>query len=118
VTTVVVVDDHAGFRTMVRAMLIDGGFQVVGEATAGAAALAVVAGVTPDVVLLDVHLPDMDGFAVSRALRSGGVTAKIVLCSVRPATDYGSRTGSCGADGFLPKADLTADTLRTLLRAR
>ena len=115
VTTVVVVDDHAGFRAMARALLADGGFRVIGEATTGAQALALAAGLAPEVMLLDVQLPDIDGFAVSRALRSAGSETRVVLCSVRAAADYGTRVGTCGATGFLTKSELTAAALRAIL---
>lgn len=117
-TTVLVVDDHAGFRGMARVLLADGGFQVIGEAADGARALAAAAELAPDVVLLDVGLPDMDGFAVTRALRAVHATTWVVLCSVRAAADFGSRIDASGADGFLTKSALTADALRALLRVR
>lgn len=116
-TTVVVVDDHDGFRAMAAVLLAADGFRVVGEAATGEQALTVVAALTPDVVLLDVQLPDIDGFAVLRSLRRAGVPAKVVLCSVRVASDYGSRLQGCGAAGFLTKSALTAGALRRLLRA-
>jgi two-component system chemotaxis response regulator CheY len=115
--TVVIVDDHSGFRAMARALLLDGGFQVVGEATTGGQALAVVAELAPDVVLLDVRLPDLDGFTVCRMVRDAGSVARVVLCSVGTGADYGSRVRDCGAAGFLPKAALTADAVRRLCGA-
>jgi len=115
-TTVVVVDDHDGFRTMAAVLLAADGFRVVGEAATGQQAVAVVAALAPEVVLLDVQLPDIDGFAVLRSLRRAGVPAKVVLCSVRAAGDYGSRLEGCGATGFLTKSALTAGALRSLLR--
>jgi two-component system nitrate/nitrite response regulator NarL len=116
VTTVVVVDDHAGFRAMAGALLTTSGFRVVGEAATGAEALATVAALAPDVVLLDVQLPDIDGFAVLRSLRGAGLETRVVLCSVRTAADYGARLDGCGASGFLTKSALTAEALRSLLR--
>ncbi|MEO8687131.1 MAG: response regulator [Solirubrobacteraceae bacterium] len=59
VRTVPVVDDHAGFRELARALLEEGGDSVVGEATAGVTALAACRRLRPDAVLLDVHLPDI-----------------------------------------------------------
>jgi two-component system, chemotaxis family, chemotaxis protein CheY len=115
-TTVVVVDDHAGFRAMAGVLLTTGGFRVVGEAATGAEALATVAALAPDVVLLDVQLPDIDGFAVLRSLRGSGLATRVVLCSVRMAADYGARLDGCGAAGFLTKSALTAEALRSLLR--
>ncbi|MEJ3748796.1 response regulator [Actinomycetes bacterium KLBMP 9797] len=116
-TTVVVVDDHAGFRAMAGVLLASGGFRVVGEAATGAEALTVVAALLPDVVLLDVHLPDTDGFAVLRSLRTAGLATRVVLCSVRMAADLGARLDGCGAAGFLTKSALTAEALSRLVRA-
>lgn len=115
-TTVVVVDDHAGFRAMAGALLTSGGFRVVGEAATGAEALAVVAALVPDVVLLDIQLPDIDGFVVLRSLRAAGLATRVVLCSVRMAADFGARLDGCGAAGFLTKSALTAEALTCLLR--
>ncbi|WP_323373647.1 response regulator transcription factor [Plantactinospora alkalitolerans] len=116
-TTVVVVDDHAGFRTMAAVLLSAGGFRIAGEASTGAEALAMITALVPDVVLLDVQLPDTDGFAVLRSLRQQGIASRVVLCSVRAATDYGARLDACGATGFLTKSALTAERLRIMLGA-
>jgi DNA-binding NarL/FixJ family response regulator len=116
-TTIVVVDDHVGFRTMAGALLTTGGFQVVGEAATGADALAVIAALAPDAVLLDLQLPDIDGFAILRSLRRAGLASRVVLCSVRVAADFGARLEQCGAAGFLTKSALTAEAVRSLLEA-
>lgn len=117
--TVVVVDDYAGFRAMARVLLTGGGFVVVGEAATGAQALVLVATLAPESVLLDVQLPDMDGFTVCRALRARGCTARVVLCSVLDPADYGSgRIADSGADGFLAKADLTVEAFTAIVRGR
>lgn len=72
--TVVLVDDHAGFRALARRMLVDDGFQVIAEAVSSVEAAAAVARLRPDLVLLDMRLPDLDGFAVAeqRAELAGG----------------------------------------------
>jgi two-component system, chemotaxis family, chemotaxis protein CheY len=116
-TTVVVVDDHAGFRTMAAMLLAADGFQVVGQAATGVEGLAMIAALVPDVVLLDVQLPDIDGFAVLVSMRRAGLATRVVLCSVRTAADFGARLEGCGADGFLAKSALTAGALRSLLGA-
>lgn len=116
-TTVVVVDDHAGFRTMAAMLLAADGFEIIGEAATGAEALVMIAALAPDVVLLDVQLPDLDGFAVLRHLRAAGLATRVVLCSVRGASDFGARLDSCDATGFLTKSALTAEALRSMLWA-
>lgn len=115
--SVVIVDDHAGFRRMARRMLDDAGFDVVGEAGDGASALATVARLRPAMVLLDVQLPDLDGFAVVRLLEEGGSGAAVILTSSRSASDYGARLAESSARGFIPKAELSGPALACLLGA-
>ena len=66
--TVLIVDDHAAFRASARALLQAEGFDVIGEATDGAAAVAAVAALRPQIVLLDIQLPDLDGLPVAEQL--------------------------------------------------
>ena len=96
VRTVLVVDDHAGFRELARTLLEDGGYAVVGEAGDGATALRAARSLHPDAVLLDVHLPDMDGFAVAAALAREEPAPRVVLTSAD--TDERS-VRCCGAGG-------------------
>jgi DNA-binding NarL/FixJ family response regulator len=111
---VLIVDDHAGFRSQARALLEAEGFDVVGEASDGASALAAARELGADVVLLDVQLPDIDGFDVASQLSAD---ASVVLVSSREAADYGSLVQACGACGFIAKADLSGASLRALLPA-
>ena len=113
--TVLIVDDHPSFRQTARALLESEGFEVVGEAEDGASAIAQAKRLRPDVMLLDVQLPDMDGFAVSATLCRNGWSPQIVLTSSRDMSDFGSLVKTCGARGFVPKAELSADRLSTLL---
>jgi DNA-binding NarL/FixJ family response regulator len=113
--TVLIVDDHPGFRGWARAVLQAEGFGVVGEAADGAAAIRAAGVLGPDVVLLDVQLPDMDGFQVAERLRGGGAGGAVVLISSRDAADYGTRVSSSRVAGFLAKADLTGAALAALL---
>src|SRR5207253_614515 len=109
--TVLMVDDHDGFRARARVMLEDAGFDVVGEAADAAAGIAAAERLRPDVVLLDIGLPDEDGFAVASRLRDDGTAARIVLISGRQAEDYGGRVERSAADGFIAKLDLTPERL-------
>ncbi len=113
--TAVVVDDQADFRHVARALLEAGGYQVVGEAGSGAEAVTVAVAKRPQVVLLDVQLPDTDGFAVSHELSRLLPATAVILCSVRDATDYGDRVGRSGARGFLSKTALSADAITRIL---
>lgn len=114
--TAVIVDDHAGFRAMARRMLEDEGYSVVGEAADGASAVVAVRALRPALVLLDIQLPDLDGFAVARRLADGGGGEVVVLTSTRTAEDYGSRLAGSAAHGFISKADLSGPALARVLR--
>jgi DNA-binding NarL/FixJ family response regulator len=115
--TILIVDDHPSFRTTARALLAAEGFEVVGEAEDGASAIAAVERLHPELVLLDVQLPDMDGFAVAARLGElNGTGPKIVLTSSRDAADFGRLVEGCGAVAFVPKAELSGAALRSVLR--
>jgi DNA-binding NarL/FixJ family response regulator len=112
--TVLIVDDHPSFRASARAILEADGFSIVGEAEDGATGLALLRKLRPDVVLLDVQLPDMSGFDV--CVECGDLdTTSVVLVSSRDATDYGSLIESSGARGFVPKADLSGAAITALI---
>jgi DNA-binding NarL/FixJ family response regulator len=114
--TVLIVDDHPSFRASARALLESGEFQVVGEASDGETALSAVRELHPDVILLDVQLPDMKGFDVCDEIESAdGWAPSIVLVSSRDLADYGDLVASSCARGFLPKADLSCEALSSLL---
>jgi DNA-binding NarL/FixJ family response regulator len=113
--TVLIVDDHPGFRGWARAVLQAEGFGVVGEAADGAAAIQAVRALRPEVVLLDIQLPDMNGFEVAERLCGHGVGGVVVLISSRDAADYGSRIATSPVAGFLAKADLSGAALAALL---
>jgi DNA-binding NarL/FixJ family response regulator len=114
--TVLIVDDHPAFRSAARALLEDAGFAVVGEAGDGASAIDAVLALRPEIVLLDVQLPDLDGFAVGDRLLRAGVAAAIVLTSTRSAASYRRRLASRPSWPFIPKADLTAESLAEAAR--
>jgi CheY-like chemotaxis protein len=111
---VLVVDDHPGFRRLARRVLERAGFRVA-EAVDGAEAVAEAERLRPDLVLLDVQLPDLDGFAVARSLAERGHPARVVLTSTREAADYGDRLRASSAVAFLPKTALSGAALKALL---
>ena len=112
---VLIVDDHPGFRAQARALLAAAGYEVVGEAADGESGVRVARDLSPDVMLLDVQLPDITGFEVARQLRGEPGQPAIVLISSRDASDYGRRIGRCGARGFISKAELPASALTAVL---
>jgi DNA-binding NarL/FixJ family response regulator len=114
--TVLIVDDHAGFRRSARARLEADGFEVVGEAVDGASAVTESARLRPGVVLLDIQLPDIDGFEIAERLTIGSDPPTVVLISSRDAESYGSRIEASSARGFLPKRHLTGAALADLMR--
>ncbi len=113
--TVLIVDDHDGFRESARALLEAEGFAVVGDAADGAAAVAAVARLRPDVVLLDVQLPDVDGFAVAGRLAALHEPPRVVLISSRDAVAYGPRLAAAPVCGFLAKQELSGASLAALV---
>ena len=115
VTTFLVVDDHPTFRRTARTLLESEGFEVVGEAVDGASAIEAAASLQPDAVLLDIYLPDMDGFEVAKALGRNGNPAAVILTSSRDSRDFGPLVERSGARGFIAKADLSGPALAALL---
>jgi DNA-binding NarL/FixJ family response regulator len=114
--TVLIVDDHPSFRSSAHAILEAEGFTVIGEAHDGASALALADRLQPDLVLLDVQLPDTTGFDVCSTLcEANGAGPDVVLVSSRDAADYGDQISACGARGFVPKAELSGAAIRSLL---
>ena len=113
---ILIVDDHPSFRASARAVLEADGFEVVGEAEDGESALEAVRALAPDVILLDVQLPDANGFDLCALICANpSRLPSIVLVSSRDATDYDGLIDTSPARGFISKADLTGDAVRALL---
>jgi two-component system, NarL family, nitrate/nitrite response regulator NarL len=110
---VVIVDDHSAFRAAARRLLEADGFEVVGEAADGAGAIAEIERLRPELVLLDVQLPDIDGFAVAERLPVDGPA--IVLISSRSRSSFRRRLAANPAWRFIPKAELSGDALAAAL---
>jgi len=113
--SVLVVDDHPAFRSSARRLLESEGYFVVGEAEDGRSALERAESLQPDLVLLDIQLPDIDGFEVARELKQAQSHALVVLISSRDEADYGSAIAESGARGFIPKGELSGPALARML---
>jgi DNA-binding NarL/FixJ family response regulator len=114
--TILIVDDHAGFRLSARSLLELDEFEVVGEAGDGHDALEAVTRLRPDVVLLDIGLPDMSGLDVAERLASTAAPrAVVVLISSRSPDQISARATGCGAAGFIAKDELSGAALGALL---
>ena len=113
--TVLIVDDHAAFRASARALLQAEGFEVIGEATDGAEAVEAVAIMRPQIVLLDIQLPDLDGLTVAEQLAAAPDPPAVVLISSRDAAAYGPRLRDTPARGFIAKSGLSGEALAALI---
>src|SRR5262249_11377673 len=113
--TVVIVDDHAGFRSSARALLEAAGFDVVGEAADGISALPAVGLLRPRIGLLDGQLPDIDGFEVADRLAGTGGPPAVVLVSTRAASAYRRRLARSRVRGFISKSELSGNALSALV---
>lgn len=112
--TVLVVDDHPSFRRLATTLLQTAGFSVLGEAGDGAAALTAVRELRPDVVLLDILLPDTTGFELTEVLAAEPDSPIVVLTSSRSASDFDGSLARSSARGFIAKRDLTAASFTAL----
>jgi DNA-binding NarL/FixJ family response regulator len=112
--TVLIVDDHPTFRASARLLLEAEGYDVIGEAGDGASAIARARELGPQVILLDVQLPDIDGFDVAARLLDSEDGPVVILTSSRDGADFGPLVERSGARGFIPKAELSGERLRAL----
>ena len=112
--SVLIVDDHGPFRASARRLLEAEGVAVVGEAANGQKAIAAARQLQPEMVLLDVQLPDVDGFEVAARLAALGVRSDVVLTSNRAAMEYGPLLAQAPVRGFIPKEELSAAALTGL----
>jgi DNA-binding NarL/FixJ family response regulator len=112
--SVLIVDDHASFREAARLLLEGAGFQVVGESEDAAGALEATMRLHPAIVLLDIGLPDRDGFEVAERLAEGEDPPAVILISSREVAWYRRRLAGSPARGFIAKGDLSAGAVEAL----
>ena len=113
--SILIVDDHPSFRASARRLLEGEGYEVVGEAADGPEALRAARELRPDVVLLDVRLPGLDGFAVARRITGVRGSPAVILISSREVDEWGRAVVEAGARGFISKADLSKRAMEELL---
>jgi two-component system response regulator EvgA len=114
-TKVLIVDDHPTFRSTARLLLESEGFDVVGEAPDGMSAIVAAGQLSPDLILLDVNLPDLDGFDVASRITAAEGAPAVVLTSSRDSSDFGPLVHRSGARGFIAKGELSGAALTELL---
>ena len=113
--TILIVDDHPSFRASARVVLESDGFDVIGEAADGASAISECCRLQPNVVLLDVQLPDIDGFDVCQQITAHNGHPIVIMTSSRDSSDFGPLVTTSGACGFVPKAELSGERVQELL---
>ncbi|HEY2602945.1 MAG TPA: response regulator transcription factor [Thermoleophilaceae bacterium] len=113
--TILIVDDGAGFRRLARTLLESEGYRVVGEAPDGDSAVRAARELGPDVVLLDVHLPDCTGFDLTPRLADAQPDAAIIITSTHEGAEFEGLARRSGARGFVPKAELSVAAIGALL---
>jgi DNA-binding NarL/FixJ family response regulator len=113
--TVLIVDDHAGFRLSARRILEADGYEVVGEAGDGESGVAEARRLRPEIILLDVHLPDASGFDLAGELAGLPGAPAVVLTSSHDVQDFGESLATSGARGFVPKGDLCGSAVAALV---
>ncbi len=112
---ILIVDDHAGFRKQVRALLEAAGYLVIGEAEDAAGAVRAAGELHPETVLLDIQLPDGSGFSVADQIHADDEQTRIVFVSSREASDYGTLLEARPGDAFIHKAELSFDSLAEMV---
>lgn len=114
-TRVVIVDDHWAFRRAAARLLLAEGFEVVGSAADGSSALAMTADLKPDLLLLDIQLPDISGFEVARRVAESHGSTAVVLVSTRESSDYGDEVKAAPVEGFIEKSELSGERITEAL---
>jgi DNA-binding NarL/FixJ family response regulator len=113
--SVLIVDDHSGFRAQARRMLEAEGYRVVGEAGDMTSAIEAARALGPELALVDVYLPDGDGFEVASRLRALATAPAVVLTSSHDGAEFEQCVAASGARGFVPKTELCREAIEELL---
>lgn len=109
---VLIVDDQEPFRAVAREVVeAAGDFEVVGEAADGEQSVDLARELRPDLVLMDVNLPGIDGTEATRRILAEGTGTKVLLLSTYEEDEYGDRARQCGAFAYVPKSAFDPDRL-------
>ena len=116
---VMIVDDQEAYRRLVRAMLgTEDGFQVIAEASSGNEAIELTENVDAELILIDVLMPDMNGFKATRLMLERRPSAKVILMSrSRRQEEYSRLAEEAGALAFVPKSDLSVSAIKEILQS-
>ena len=110
---ILIVDDQEPFRTVARQVIdLTPEFELVGEAETGEQAVDMAAELRPDLVLMDIHLPDIDGLEATRRIRAHDTAKVVLLVSTYDASEQDSLVGASGADAYIPKDQFGRKALR------
>jgi DNA-binding NarL/FixJ family response regulator len=109
---VMIVDDQEPFRLAARMVVeMTDGFDVIGEAETGEDSVAMAAELRPDLVLMDVNLPGINGLDATRQILAASNTVVVLLLSTYEEAEYAPRAAECGAAAYLPKSSFGPDRL-------
>jgi DNA-binding NarL/FixJ family response regulator len=111
---VLIVDDQEPFRSAARLVVdLTDGFEVIGEAETGEQGVSMATELAPDLVLMDVNLPGIDGLEATRRIVADGTARVVLLLSTYEEAEYAPRAAECGAASYIPKAAFAPDRLES-----
>jgi DNA-binding NarL/FixJ family response regulator len=115
---VLIVDDQEPFRMAARMVVeITDGFEVVGEAETGEDSVRMARELAPDLVLMDVNLPGINGLDATRQILTGASPVVVLLLSTYEEEEYAPRAAECGAAAYIPKSSFGPDRLEAAWQA-